>query len=238
MAIVLVAFGAALVIAQRRRVEMRQDYAHRILRAHEAERAWIAGELHDDALQRVALIRRELDGLWSAVARVASPDEQHHLKALSAELLDLGVTLRNLAQRLHPAVVDQLGLVRALAALTEEMGRTHGLAVTLAAPENGAPVHGPVAHAAYRIVQEALRNVARHAGVLAADVSLYLGRDSLILRVRDSGHGFPADSPSTRTGLGIVAMRERAAYVGGRLELHATPAGTTVEAQLPLAQDG
>jgi len=236
VAIVVVAFGAALVIAQRRRVEMRQDYAHRILRAHEAERAWIAGELHDDALQRVAIIRHELDGLWSTVARVASPDEQLHLRALSTELLDLGVTLRNLAQRLHPAVVDQLGLARALSALTEEMGRTHGLTVTLTVPEDAEPVRGPVAHAAYRIAQEALRNVVRHAGVTSAELALTAEPNRLVLLVRDQGHGFTPDAPSTRTGLGIVAMRERAAYVGGTLQLHPTAGGTTVEAHLPLEQ--
>lgn len=232
----MVAFGAALVIAQRRRVELRQDYAQRILRAHEAERAWIAGELHDDALQRVAVIRHELDGLWSAVARVASPDEQHHLRALSAELLDLGVTLRNLAQRLHPAVVDQLGLVRALAALSEEMGRTHGLAVELRVPEDAPPVKGPVAHAAYRIAQEALRNVARHAGVNAAEVALTAEPRRLTLRVHDRGRGFTAHAPAAQAGLGIGAMRERAAYVHGSLQVHTTPGGTTVEAVLPLDQ--
>jgi signal transduction histidine kinase len=125
--------------------------------------------------------------------------------------------------------------VRALAALAEEMGRTHGLTVTLHMPENGAPVRGPVAHAAYRIAQEALRNVVRHSGVTAAELSLTAKHNRLFLRVRDAGCGFPPDAPSTRTGLGIVAMRERAAYVGGALQVHPTPAGTTVEAQLPLA---
>ncbi len=231
----MVAFGAALVIAQRRRVALQQDYAQRILRAHEEERAWIAGELHDDALQRVAVIRHELDGLWSAVARVALPEEQRKLQALNAELLDLGVTLRNLAQRLHPAVVDQLGLVRALAVLAEEAAQSLGLTVRLGLPEATLAVPPATAHAAYRIAQESLRNVARHAGVTEADLTLEAGPRALVLRVRDRGRGLGAAGPVPAAGLGLVAMRERAAGVGGRLDVRSTAAeGTEVVAHLPL----
>jgi two-component system NarL family sensor kinase len=235
VAIVVVAFGAALVIAQRRRVALREAYAQRILRAHEEERAWIAGELHDDALQRVAVIRHELDGLWSAVARVASDEEQHRLKALSGELLDLGVTLRNLAQRLHPAVVDQLGLVRALDVLADEVAQSLGLTVALSLPDARVTVPPATAHAAYRIAQESLRNVARHAGVRDAELALAVEPRGLVLRVRDRGRGFTTQrlSPS---GLGLIGMRERAAIVGGTLHVRSNPDdGTTVEAVLPLA---
>jgi len=223
------------VIAQRRRVALQQDYAQRILRAHEEERAWIAGELHDDALQRVAVIRHELDGLWSAVARVALPDERHKLQALNGELLDLGVTLRNLAQRLHPAIVDQLGLVRALAVLAEEAAQAHGITVSLSLPEATLEVPAPTAHAAYRIAQESLRNVARHAGIGEAELSLASGPRGLVLRVRDRGRGFAPQAPTPHQGLGLLAMRERAAIVHGTLHVRSSAGeGTTIEATLPL----
>jgi signal transduction histidine kinase len=235
VAIVVVAFGAALVIAQRRRVAMQEAYAQRILRAHEEERAWIAGELHDDALQRVAVIRHELDGLWSAVARVASTEEQHRLRALNAELLDLGVTLRNLAQRLHPAVVDQLGLVRALAVLAEEAAQSLGLDVALRLPEDPVQVPSATAHAAYRIAQESLRNVARHSGVKEAELGLAVEPRGLVLRIRDRGRGFVTQLPSLH-GLGLVGMRERAAIAGGTIHVRSGRGdGTTIEAVLPLA---
>lgn len=235
VAIVVVAFGAALVIAQRRRVALQEAYAQRILRAHEEERAWIAGELHDDALQRVAVIRHELDALWSAVARVASEEEQHRLKALNGELLDLGVTLRNLAQRLHPAVVDQLGLVRALDVLAGEVTQTLGLAVALRLPEERVTVPAATAHAAYRIAQESLRNVARHSGVGEAEVALSVEPRGLVLRIRDRGRGFATHLLSA-SGLGLIGMRERAAIVGGTLHVRSNPDdGTTIEAVLPLA---
>lgn len=225
------------MIAQRRRAAMQQDYAQRILRAHEEERAWIAGELHDDALQRVAVIRHELDGLWSATARVASPEEQHRLQALNGELLDLGVAIRNLAQRLHPAVVDQLGLVRALNVLAEEVRQSLGLVVTATLPDGPLSVPPATAHAAYRIAQESLRNAARHGGVREAELSLAAAPRGLVLRIRDRGRGFAPHAPDPRQGLGLVAMRERATYVHGTLHVRSAPGeGTTVEAVLPLDQ--
>ena len=214
---------------------MQITYAQRILQAHEQERAWIAGELHDDALQRVAMIRHELDGLWTSVAPAAGPGERHRLRALNAELLDLGVLLRNIAQRLHPSLLDHIGLQAALQALAAEVGRALGLEVTLKVPEGELTVPKIVAHAAYRIAQEALRNAAAHAGTGAATLELVRANGDLVIRVSDAGRGFVQEEADARQGLGLLAMQERAGYVGGRLRVDSTPgAGTTVEATLPL----
>ena len=77
LTIVVVAFAAALVVAQRRRLTLQRDYSQRVLQAHEDERAWVARELHDDLLQRVALVRHELDSLWATLSSCATPQEQH-----------------------------------------------------------------------------------------------------------------------------------------------------------------
>jgi signal transduction histidine kinase len=229
--IVVVALGAALILAQRRRLAMQVDFARRLLAAQEDERARIAREVHDDALQRVALIRHELDDLAGAPA--ATGDTARHARAIAAELEDLGVMLRAVAHQLHPSLVEQVGLARALEALAGEIQRTAGIEVDLAVPAANVALRPEVALAAYRIGQEALRNAVKHAGTRRAVVELETTPTTVVLRVRDEGCGLPADERRER-GLGLRAMRERAELVRGRLTVTSQPGrGTTVEAVLP-----
>jgi len=235
LTIVVVAFAAALVTAQRRRLALQKDYALRVLTAHEDERAWVARELHDDMLQRVAMIRHELDSLWATLSSAATPQEAHRLRALNAELLDLGVALRGVAHRLHPTIVDQLGLPRALEALAGEFQRTASIDVRVSVPSHDTAIPPAVAHAAYRIAQEALRNTVKHSGASVADLELETRAEAVQLRVRDHGRGF-AGVADGRHGLGIASMRERAELVRGTVMVVSRPGeGTTVEATLPIA---
>jgi signal transduction histidine kinase len=225
VAIILGAFVAALVIAQRRRLAQEQAHAQRLLAAQEEERSRVARELHDDALQRIAMIRNDLD----EVAR-ASPEAQHRLDGVSEELQDLSTVLRTAARQLHPSVVDKAGLVKALQELAEEFGRTARLDVRVALPAAAPAVRTDLGVAVYRIAQEALRNVVRHSGVSRADLSLDVdgATGALTLRVADSGRGFDAGASRPEDGLGLIAMRQRAEGAGGRLALRAAPGGGTV----------
>ena len=226
-----VAFASALVIAQRRRLALHQEYSQRVLSAHEEERAWLARELHDDLLQRVAMVRHELDSLWATLSSAATPAEALRLRALNAELVDLGVALRNVAHRLHPTIVDQLGLPRALEALAGEF-KSGGLEVKLTVPP-AATIPPAIAHTAYRIAQEALRNIVKHAQVKDSAMQLDIAPPSVILRITDTGRGFRQGRGSP--GLGLASMSERAALVHGTVSVKSRPgAGTTVEATLPL----
>lgn len=222
--IVLAAFLTALVISQRRRLALERTHTGRLLAAQEEERSRVARELHDDALQRVMLLRHEL----ADVSRAVEAGAAHRLEGISAELEDLGTVLRTAAHQLHPSAVEQAGLVRSLAALAAEVERLHGLEVRLALPA-AEPVLAPgVAMAAYRIGQEALRNVARHAGVGRADLALETGGGVLALRVSDAGRGFEAQGARQAGGLGLIAMRQRATALGGTLAVATRPGGGTV----------
>ncbi len=235
LTIVVIAFAAALVIAQRRRLALQKDYSHKVMSAQEEERARVARDLHDDVLQRVAMVRHELDSLWTTLANSATPQEQHRLRALNAELVDLGAALRNVAHRLHPTIVDQLGLPKALEALAAEFQRS-GLEVAVSVPEQ-ATLPPLVAHTAYRIAQEALRNVSKHADVNEAMLVLAMEPSRLILRVTDGGKGFVENGHSP-SGIGLVSMRERAAQVNGSLTVRSRPgSGTTIEAILSLVPE-
>jgi two-component system, NarL family, sensor kinase len=183
----------------------------------------VARELHDDALQRIAVIRHELD----EASRHGTPEMAHRIEGVVGELADLGTVLRTAAHHLHPSVVEKAGLPRALGALAEEYGRTTGLDVHVAVPAADLAVRPTTGVAAYRIAQEALRNVVKHAGVKQAELVLDAAGGTLTLRVSDAGKGFDAGRLETDGGLGLIAMRQRAEAVGGRLTVAARPGGGT-----------
>ena len=230
VAILLTAFVAALVVSQRRRLALERAHAQRLLAAQEEERSRVARELHDDALQRIALLRHEVDLLADL-----GPEAAHRAAGVSGELEDLGTVLRTAAHQLHPSVVEKAGVVRALGELAAEFGRTAGLEVQLALPPADLAVPVGAGLAIYRIAQEALRNVSRHAKVDRAELSLAAEPGgALVLRVVDRGCGFAAGAARPDDGLGLVAMRQRAEGLGGRLTVQAAGGGgTEVVAVLP-----
>lgn len=221
---------AAMVVAQRQRERLRQQQAVLVARAHEEERAWVAGELHDDVLQRIALVRAELESLWGESATLET-----RLQGVNTELVDLAVAVRAIATRMHPTVVDQVGLLPALQSLKAEVER--GSSLTVALEIRGSEPTPPLetARAAYRIVQEALRNVIRHAQATAATVTVELNARQVHLVIADNGRGFDASLLKSQ-GLGLASLRERAVMVGGRAEVRSRPgAGTTIDVSLPVS---
>ena len=225
---------AATALAQRQRGQMRQQQAVLVARAHEEERAWVASELHDDVLQRIALVRAELESLWETPAPRSADVLDARLRGINAELVDLAVAVRRIATRLHPTVVDQVGLVPALRSLADEVERGSDLDVHISAEGDLTPVAAETARAAYRIAQESLRNVVRHSGARVATVGVRVTERTLALSVQDDGRGFDT-SVRSLDGLGLASLRERALCVGGTAEVRSRPgAGTTIEALLPI----
>jgi two-component system sensor histidine kinase UhpB len=224
----------ALVIYQRRFLGLHRLYASQLLATQDEERAWVAREVHDDALQRLALLRHECDRVVEIEPPLPEAQRQA-LVAMSQELDDLGVILRGLAHRLHPALLDQGGLCAALTGLAGEVERTGGPTVRLLLPDEPPRVGAAAALAIYRIAQEALRNVAQHAGATEAHLVLSAGDGGCELEVSDAGHGFDAEEPLPGPGLGLVAMRERARLAGGRLSVASRRgAGTVVKARFTM----
>jgi signal transduction histidine kinase len=238
LAVVLVGFIVALVISQRRVIRVERDHARKLLEAQEAERAWVAREVHDDALQRVAAVRSEVEYLLAESAAHVRPEDARKLIALKAELDDLSHMLREVAHRLHPSMIEQAGLVAGLRSLVLEVARSNELEVTLREPAQPVLLKLDVALAAYRIAQEALRNVARHSGSRTAELLLVAADGWMSLRVSDGGQGFDTGAAGQGgQGLGLIAMQERAALAGGKFELNSQPGrGTVVEVAFPLAE--
>ena len=236
MVILLIALGAALVIYQQRFVRMHRSYAQRLLQAQEEERAWVAREVHDDALQRIALIQSDF-----ASVREIPPDltaaQAHRVAAVQGEMDDLSVVLRSLAHRLHPALIEKGGLKVALEGLCGEIERTYGLTIERRLPERVAPLEPARALAIYRIAQEALRNVATHSGAKRAELQLFQSEGKTELTVSDAGAGFEARGRRPSDGLGLIGMRERAHLAGGTVAITSRPSqGTTVRAVFPVRE--
>lgn len=237
LAVVLVGFIAALVISQRRVIRVEREHARKLLEAQEAERAWVAREVHDDALQRVFMVRAELEHLLVESAGTVRPEDARKLAALQTELDDLSDMLRKVAHRLHPSMLEKAGLLAGLTSLIDDARRNLGLEVTLHEPARVPPLELNASVAAYRIAQEALRNIARHAGCRTAELSLDVADGWLRLRISDQGCGFDPGKDGSRAGLGLIAMQERAILAGGRFELSSAPGrGTVVEVAFPFVE--
>ena len=231
LVVILTAFASALIVYQRRFLRAHRTFADNLLAAHEEERAWVAREVHDDALQRVAMLVHELDE-WPA----AVPNTQERLAALREEIEDLGVMLRRVAHRMHPALIDHAGLVPALQALAIDVSRASGVRVDVSEQSNGdgSPPSRDHALLVYRIAQEALRNVSKHAAVAHCRMHIAVLSDQIELEVRDQGKGFVADDSARGRGLGLISMAERARLADGRLEIWSRPGGgTSVRAVIP-----
>jgi PAS domain S-box-containing protein len=211
--------------------------AGRLLAAQEEERRRVARELHDDLSQQVAVVALELCALERLLPDGAGGDEAlRRVRELRRRSADLARHVRQLSRELHPAVLEHVGLAAALRAHVEELARQGVLEVELEADELP-PTLGPAtALCLYRVAQEALRNVHRHAGVRRARVELAAAGGVARLVVRDHGRGF---DPAARggAGMGLLSMAERARPLGGVARVRsAWGAGTTITVELPLEQ--
>lgn len=210
-------------------VDLFRRASDRLLTVQEDERRRIARELHDGVGQMLTALSLRLEA-----AQPTPRDEANLAEARRLAADALGET-RRLANRLRPARLDQVGLVGALRDLAEHAGIAVDVDV---APEVDDRRLDPAATGeAYRVVQEALSNVARHAGVDRAWIGLDLVGGWLRLRVVDEGQGFDV-AAATGSGLGLVGMQERAVLLGGSLVIDSAPgSGTTVELLVPLAPE-
>jgi PAS domain S-box-containing protein len=203
------------------------------INSQEKERAYLARELHDELGQVLTVLN--MDAVWLQ-KRLKQKDNEAYKRAEGMHwLIDQTIEdVRNMSLRIRPGVLDHLGLLAALEWYTEDYQRRTNI-TCIFNYEDVSIIDGAVATAAYRIVQEALTNVARHSGAKRVKVSLLVINDTLRVTVEDGGRGFQVENISKFEGLGIVGMRERAALVRGKLEVTSRlKKGTRVELNVPL----
>ncbi len=218
---------------RRRRAERESaSLSGRLLMVHEDERRRVARELHDDVTQRLAALAIEA----TRVERPgASADVATH--SIRDGLIKLSEDVHALSYRLHPSVIEDLGLVEALKAECERVSRSGAVTVQFQASEIPRKLPQDVALCLFRVAQEALRNVVRHSGANSVDVSVSRVGEGLQLAVSDDGTGFDLGRHSARPSLGLASIRERVHLLRGRVDIDSAQGqGTTVLAWVPMPE--
>ncbi len=226
-------YSKALEAQVQKRTGQLRRLSGSIMANQEKERAAIARELHDELGQLLTALRMDAVWLEKRIGQQNGPAAER--AAAMASLVDATIEeVRAMAIRLRPGVLDDLGLVEALEWYTSEFERRAEIACPFS-HDPIAAIPDPTATAAYRIAQEALTNVARHAApVTRAEVELRLHDSTLVLSVSDDGRGFAPDALSETEQLGLASMHERAALVNGLLTVRSAPGqGTVVRLQVP-----
>ncbi|HEY0159500.1 MAG TPA: PAS domain S-box protein [Thermoanaerobaculia bacterium] len=207
----------------------------RAMNALEEERLRISREIHDDLGQLLTGVTFELATVKGALRDEAAAARLDHATRAIERALE---TVRRIAADLRPPLLDAVGLSAAIQMEVATFQERTGIECNLSLPDQPLHDHGEVAVAVYRVLQEALTNVARHAGARTVDVRLRERDGMLYMEVRDDGRGI-ATTAKRAGGLGLIGMRERAGSVGGELRIEpGRPHGTVVTLAVPLGETG
>ena len=205
---------------ERSRRELQRLSADQV-NAREAERRHIARELHDELGQRLSSLKMEL----SSLAKGRRGAKEDRIPAMLEMVDDTVASVRRIATDLRPMMLDDLGLNAALEWLARESAKRMGIEIELQVEEAATPTDGTTAITIYRIVQEALTNVARHARASRVHIETKRSGDRCVLTVEDNGVGFSDQSQDKEGSLGLIGIRERAHILGGELEIGNAPSG-------------
>ena len=227
--------GMAVDITERKMAEEAlTSLSGRLIEAQEEERRRIAREIHDDYNQRLALLAFDMESL---AKNIGHPDAEsgQRLHKLWDRVCELSTDLHVLSHRLHPATLENLGLVAGAGAFCEEFTDQQEIRVDFT--NDGVPtcISEDASLCLFRILQEGLRNVKKHSGADRAEVRLEVAGDKIHLSICDRGRGFDRNVRSSQSGIGLQSMEERLRLLGGNLQIHARPMeGTRIDAWLPL----
>lgn len=208
-----------------------RNLAGKLISAQEAERRRISRELHDSLNQRLAAVSIELGSLRQYMAH--DKDVEQRLAVVQSRMLEIAESIRRMSHDLHAPALDHLGLNVALKALCTEFGEHEGIETAFNEHRTPDAIDDEVALCIYRVAQESLRNVARHATAQHVWVNLRGVDEELVLTVADDGVGFMPQPESETNGLGLLSMTERVRLLGGTLSVSSRPRmGTRVEARV------
>jgi len=208
-----------------------EQLSARLVAAQEEERRSISRELHDEVGQTLSAVLVDAANLANRIPPADAVARQY-LESIRSHADSSVNSIRNIALLLRPSMLDDLGLIPALEWQAREVSRREGIKVKVTDENVPDTLPDAVRTCIYRLVQEALHNVAAHSGAKNVVVNVRRENSSLILRVEDDGSGF--DSARTR-GMGLLGMEERVRQLGGHLEIHSEPGkGTRLRASLPI----
>jgi len=211
-----------------------QELPGKLLAAQEEERRRVARELHDDLTQRLAVVAIEAGKLEQQLQGVSEPVLER-LRRMKEQMIELSAVVHGISRQLHPSILDDLGLVNAIEAECMNFSQREGIQVKFTSKNVPATLPRDLALCLYRIAQESLRNIAKHAKTDKAVVVLAGTDGGILLSVRDYGMGFDPARVRGNGGLGLISMAERVRLIQGDLSVESRPGqGTRIEVRVPL----
>jgi PAS domain S-box-containing protein len=229
-------------VSDRQRVQEKLSRSHDQLRQlsaalqtiREEERTHIARELHDDLGQILASLRMDLNLLQQTAGTPF--DSLRLMHGMEANLLTAITSLRRIASNLRPRALDEGGLYFALQGLRDDFVERYGIPCALLADEAELRLDDAASTAIFRIVQEALTNIARHAAAASVTMNLFRLNGDLLVTIRDDGVGIRPEDMEKAASLGLIGMRERVWGMRGEISISAErPSGTRIDIVLPVA---
>jgi signal transduction histidine kinase len=219
----------------RRTEQAAQKLSGQLINAQEQERSRLARELHDDVTQRLALLAIDAG---REEQRRSAPGANTAMRAMREDLVRLSEDVHALSYRLHPSILEDLGLIEAVKSECERFSRMCSIQLDINAMCIPSSLPRDAALCLFRIAQEGLRNIARHARAARAKISLRSLNDGLQLTISDDGVGFDPARTRKRVSLGHAGMRQRVLLLGGRVKINSSPGrGTTIEAWVPMKEE-
>jgi len=204
--------------------------SRKLIEAHEQERTRIGRDLHDDVVQRLALLAIELEG----VQHDSAPELSRRIDDLRKQATQITNDVQLLSHELHSSKLEYLGIVGAIKSFCKEYGERQELEIDFKSHDLPAALPTDLSLSLFRVLQEALRNATKHSMVKNFEVRLWGSSDEIHLTVKDSGAGFDREAAMKSTGLGLTSMQERLRLVGGALSIESQPRrGTTIYARVP-----
>lgn len=229
-----------LLASQRELKQSRADLralAGQLLTAQEADRRRISRDLHDDINQRLAMLSMDLRRMEKDPSK--DPESlQDQIRRVSEGMTAVSDDVRQMAYRFHPSILDDLGLPKAVRRLVNDFSERTGIQSTYEHKDPVVPLPPEVSICLYRVMQESLSNISRHAQASQVEVELICEDDVVSLSVRDNGVGFDARHAAQSGGhLGLLSMKERLRLAKGTLEIESIHLqGTQIRANIPLGQ--
>ena len=244
--------GVALDITERKKIQealvqrkaelqenqkILQALGGKLISAQEDERRRISRELHDDMNQRLAVLALNIQSAQKGIATVSPA--YRTLQKLYDGVSSLSDDVRHLAYQLHPSILDDLGLKVALQSFVDDFSKWEGIPIVFTSTDISFSLPQEIDSCLYRVTQECLRNVARHAQATQVDVKLIEEDEGLRLFIKDNGKGFKVEKTRAgKAGLGLIGIQERVRVVQGTYEVKSVPGqGTEVTVWVPVPKE-
>lgn len=212
-----------------------RQLAGRLIYAQEEERTRIARELHDDIGQRVASLSIGLSSLKRRVPN-QDPSGWSELSGLQQQVVGLAKDLRDLSHELHPGALEHVGFLEALQGRCDEINRESDTKVDVEVADGWLEAADDIELCLYRVAQEALRNITKHAHARTARISLACRNGQVVMRITDDGRGFQENGASGHFGIGLLSMRERVRMLEGSFEVESSSGGTVATVVIPAGE--